>query len=112
MASTCSRHDGPPVAHGDAVVGHLVLVPAEADAEHEAPAGQVVEGGDGLRGDDRLALGGQGDAGAEADPSVTAAAAASATNGSRVRLYSSGSSASPVGGGVRRLTGMCVCSGR
>ena len=44
--------------------------------------------------------------------SVTAAAAARATSGSRVRLYSSGSSGSPVGGGVRRLTGMWVCSGR
>ena len=44
--------------------------------------------------------------------SVTAAAAARATNGSSVRLYSSSSSASPVGGGVIRLTGMWVCSGR
>ena len=43
--------------------------------------------------------------------SVVAAASASATIGSSVRLYSSGSSASPVGGGVRRLSGMCVCSG-
>jgi len=42
---------------------------------------------------------------------VTAAAAASAPNGSTVRLYSSGSVASPVGGGVRRLVGMWVCSG-
>ncbi|GIU89694.1 MAG: hypothetical protein KatS3mg010_0793 [Acidimicrobiia bacterium] len=44
--------------------------------------------------------------------SVTDAAVASATSGSTVRLYSSRSSASPVGGGVRRLVGMCVCSGR
>ena len=44
--------------------------------------------------------------------SVTAAAAASVTSGSSVRLYSSASSASPVGGGVRRLMGMWVCSGR
>lgn len=43
---------------------------------------------------------------------VTTAAAVSATNGSSVRLYSSASSLSPVGGGVLRLTGMCVCSGR
>jgi hypothetical protein len=43
--------------------------------------------------------------------SVTAAAIASATNGSSVRLYSSRRSASPVGGGVVRLVGMCVCSG-
>ena len=42
---------------------------------------------------------------------VSAAAAASATSGSTDRLYSSASSASPVGGGVRRLVGMWVCSG-
>jgi hypothetical protein len=44
--------------------------------------------------------------------SVTAAAVARATKGSRVRRYSSGSSAAPVGGGVRREVGMWVCSGR
>jgi hypothetical protein len=44
--------------------------------------------------------------------SVTAAAAASATNGSGVRAYSSGRVSAPVGGGVRRDTGMWVCSGR
>ncbi len=37
-------------------------------------------------------------------------AAASATSGSSVRLYSSGSGR-PLGCGVRRLVGMCVCSG-
>ena len=42
---------------------------------------------------------------------VAAATAARATSGSSDRLYSSGSSASPVGGGVRRDTGMWVCSG-
>ena len=42
---------------------------------------------------------------------VADAAAPSATSGSRQRRYSSASSASPVGGGVRRLTGMWVCSG-
>ena len=42
---------------------------------------------------------------------MTAAAIDSATNGSSVRLYSSRSSASPVGGGVSRLVGICVCSG-
>ena len=47
----------------------------------------MVEGGDGLGRDDRLALGGQGDAGAERDASVvTAAAAARATSGSRRAL--------------------------
>ena len=40
-----------------------------------------------------------------------AAAAASATSGSTERLYSSASTSSPVGGGVRRLVGMWVCSG-
>ena len=43
--------------------------------------------------------------------SVTEAAAARATKGSRHRRYCSGSSASPVGGGVSRLVGMWVCSG-
>jgi hypothetical protein len=43
--------------------------------------------------------------------SVTAAAAVRARNGSCVRLYSSGSSP-PAGYGVRRLTGMWVCSGK
>ena len=42
---------------------------------------------------------------------VADAAAARATSGSRQRRYSSASSALPVGGGVRRLTGMWVCSG-
>ncbi len=42
---------------------------------------------------------------------VAPAAIDSATRGSSVRLYSSASSASPVGGGVLRLIGMCVCSG-
>ncbi len=44
--------------------------------------------------------------------SVTADAAASATSGSSVRLYSSARTSSPVGGGVRRDVGMWVCSGR
>ena len=42
---------------------------------------------------------------------VTDAAAARAMSGSTDRLYSSASSASPVGGGVRRDVGMWVCSG-
>src|SRR4051794_24515831 len=41
---------------------------------------------------------------------VTAAAADSATNGSRACEYSRGSSAPP-GHGVRRSAGICVCSG-
>ena len=59
--------DGPALAHRDAVVGELVLVPAEPDAEHEAPAAQVVERRDRLRGHDRLPLGHEADPGAEGD---------------------------------------------
>jgi hypothetical protein len=42
---------------------------------------------------------------------VTAKAAPAATNGSRVCEYSIGNGAPP-GQGVRRLVGMCVCSGK
>ena len=49
------------------MVGQLVLVPAEADPEHRPAPGEVVERGHGLGRDDGLALGGQGDAGAQAD---------------------------------------------
>ena len=66
-----------------AVVVHLLEVPAGADAEEEAAAGELVERGDLLGGRDRVALDDQADAGAEhAAASVTAAAAVSATNGS------------------------------
>ncbi len=41
--------------------------------------------------------------------SVAAAANDSATNGSKVRLYFSGST-SPPGQGETRFVGMCVCS--
>jgi hypothetical protein len=51
----------------DAVVLHLVDVPAEPDAEGGAATGEVVEGGDGLGGHDRVALGDEEDAGAEAE---------------------------------------------
>ncbi len=47
------------------MVGGLLPVPAEADAEGEAAAGEVVEGGDPLGERDRVVLGDQGDAGAE-----------------------------------------------
>ncbi|GAA2796364.1 hypothetical protein GCM10019017_47190 [Streptomyces showdoensis] len=50
---------------GDAVVVGLLAVPAEAHAEGEAPAGEVVEGGDALGEGDRVVLADQGDAGAE-----------------------------------------------
>ena len=98
--------------HVDAVVRGLVGIPAEPDPEHEAAVARLVERGDRLRRDDRVALSDQTDASPEQTRSVTAAAVASATNGSSVRLYSSASSASPVGAGVMRLVGMCVCSGR
>ena len=49
-----------------AVVAHLLAVPAAADAELEAPAGQEVERGDLLGGGDRVALDDQADAGARA----------------------------------------------
>ena len=52
----------------DAVVGHFVDVPAESGAEHEPAAGQLIERGERLRRDDRLALRGERDAGAEAQP--------------------------------------------
>jgi hypothetical protein len=48
-----------------AVVFHFLDVPAAADAEHEAAARQLVEAGDTFRGDDRIALGNEADAGAE-----------------------------------------------
>ena len=61
LAATLARR----VSVVDAVVVHLVLVPAEADAERETAAGEEVEGGDGLGRDDRIALGGEQDAGAD-----------------------------------------------
>jgi hypothetical protein len=47
------------------VVFHFLDVPAAADAEHETAARQLVEAGDAFRGDDRIALGNEADAGAE-----------------------------------------------
>ena len=100
-----------PLLRHDAVVLHLVDVPAVPDAEDEATVGHGV--------DRRHLLGQQrsGRAGRRgrcqspaSDSLVTAAAAPSMTNGSWVRRYSSGSSPPP-GYGVRRDTGMCVCSG-
>lgn len=67
-------HQGHPVpdqfaagAPLDAVVGGFLDVPAVADPEGEAAAGEVVQGGDPLREVDRVVLGDQGDAGAEGD---------------------------------------------
>ena len=48
-----------------AVVLHLLDVPAAADGEDEAAARELVEAGDRFRGDDRVALRHQADAGAE-----------------------------------------------
>jgi len=50
-----------------AVVGHLLLVPAGADAE-EAAAGGQIEGGGLLGEEDRVVLGDEEDAGAEPEP--------------------------------------------
>ena len=47
----------------DAVVLHLVLVPAEADAQGEAAAGDAVERRNRLRGDYRIALSNEQDCG-------------------------------------------------
>ena len=60
--------DGPALATGDAVIGHLVDVPAEPDAERHPPAGEVVEAGDRLGERDRVALHRQRDRGGEPDP--------------------------------------------
>ncbi|MGX1270620.1 hypothetical protein RKD18_003814 [Streptomyces phaeoluteigriseus] len=49
------------------MVGGLLLVPAEAEAEGEAAAGEVVNGRDPLGEVDRIVLGDEGDAGAEAE---------------------------------------------
>ena len=94
----------------DAVVLHLVLVPADADAERprgpprrgraRRPSSPGRSGRAGRRGRSRCRA---------AAARVTAAAAVSATNGSSVRRYSSGRSGPP-GHGVRRLAGMWVCS--
>ena len=54
-----------PALEFGAVVLDLLLVPAIADAEQEAAVGKLVDGGNHLRGDDRIALGHQGDAGAD-----------------------------------------------
>src|SRR4029077_14309152 len=50
-----------------AVVGHLLGVPAAADAEYEAAGGKPVDGRDLLRGMDRIALYHEADAGRELD---------------------------------------------
>ena len=91
----------------------LVLVPAEADAEHEAAARQLVERRDRLGGDDRLALRDEADAGADDEPLGRRPRPSPARRTGRACACTPrASSASPVGGGVRRLVGMCVCSGR
>ena len=50
------------------VVGEFVGVPAESDAEGDAAAGEVVEGGDGLRQGDGVVFDGQRDRGGQPDP--------------------------------------------
>ena len=61
-------HDGHPPPRVGAVVGHLLPVPAGADAELEPPAGQVVDAGHLLGRGDRVPLDDQADAGADPQP--------------------------------------------
>ena len=68
-----------------AVVAQLLEVPARADTEDEPAARDQVDARGFLRRDDRVALDEQCDAGDQLDLEVTAAAAASVTNGSSVR---------------------------
>ena len=48
-----------------AVVFHLLDIPAAADAKDKPPTRQLVEASDAFRGDDRVALGNEADAGAK-----------------------------------------------
>ena len=111
MARTRSRATARRSRHRDAVVLELVLVPAEADAERGPAAAQVVEGGDGLGGHDRLALGRQQDAGAEPDGGGGGRRGGQRDERVEASLVLLGELGVAGGGGVRRLTGMCVCSG-
>ena len=61
-------HDEPAVLERDSVVRELLGVPAGADTEDEAPAGDLVERGDRFGGRDRVALCDQADPGRELDP--------------------------------------------
>ena len=61
-------HNGHPPPRVGAVVGHLLPVPAGADAELEPPAGQVVDAGHLLGRGDRVPLDDQADAGADPQP--------------------------------------------
>ena len=67
MAARCSRTTSWRRGEVDAVVLGLGPVPAEADAERDAPAREMVERGHLLGQDDRVVLGGEQDAGAEPD---------------------------------------------
>ena len=60
-------HQRPPPREVDAVVLHLLAVPAEADAEDEASLRQPVESRELLGEGDRVVLGRQADAGSEQD---------------------------------------------
>jgi hypothetical protein len=61
-------HDRHPQARVGAVVAHLLAVPARADAELEPPAGEMVDRGDFLGGDDRVALHDEADPAADPQP--------------------------------------------
>ena len=108
IASTRSRTIARRSSGVDAVVGHLVHVPAEADAEAEASAGEEVERRDLLGGDDRVALGDEQRCRCRPAGSWwRAAAAVRATNGSRVRLVLLGQVAA---GGRGRDAGWSGCA--
>jgi hypothetical protein len=93
------------------VVAHLLPVPAGADPELEAAAGEAVEGGDLFRGDDRVALDDEADAAADPQPRGRRGGGGERAKRSWVWLYLRGSSP-PAGYGVSRPTGMCVCSAK
>src|SRR5436190_12461033 len=58
-------HDGEAPLWVRAVILHLLDVPAGSHAEEEPAAGEAIERGDLLRGDDRVALDDEADAGGE-----------------------------------------------
>ena len=88
-------HEREPPPRVGAVVLHLLLVPAGADPEQEAAAGEAVEARDLLRGHDRVALDDQADPGADQQALGGGRGGCRATNGSRMWLYSRGSSPPP-----------------
>jgi hypothetical protein len=93
-----------------AVVFHLLDVPAAADSELEAPARQTVEAGDLLGGDDRVALGNEADADAEAQ-FLRDRSGERQCDERVVRVGIARRQLATPGDGLLRLTGTWVCSG-